>query len=158
MADNQVPFATDDISGVFYPRVKPSFGADGAATDVSYAKPMPTNSGIRSDALFVGSVSAIPIHVILSASSSSTVTIVAAQTSAKCRVVSYVLVTNATGSVTFNSSTTPLTGVMIFDVRGGVAAAFNPVGHFQSGTGQPLTITTGDCKVAGHLTYIPVSV
>ncbi len=134
------------------------FGPDGAATDVSYAKPIPTNVALRSDAIMVGSVSATPVHVILSASSSSTVTIVASQTSAKMRVLSYVLVTNATGSVTFNSSVTPLTGVMIFDSRGGLVVPFSPLGHIQTATGQPLTITTGDCKVAGHLCYVPVSV
>jgi hypothetical protein len=48
MADN-VPItagsgtniATDDIGGVQYQRVKPSFGADGFAVDVSAANPMP---------------------------------------------------------------------------------------------------------------------
>ena len=34
-------FAADDISGVFYPRTKISFGADGSATDVSSAAPFP---------------------------------------------------------------------------------------------------------------------
>ncbi len=33
--------ATDDISGVKYQRVKPAFGADGTATDVSASNPMP---------------------------------------------------------------------------------------------------------------------
>jgi hypothetical protein len=34
--------ASDDVSGVKYQRVKSCFGADGAATDVSNAAPMPT--------------------------------------------------------------------------------------------------------------------
>lgn len=34
--------ATDDIGGVKYQRVKPAFGADGSATDVSAAAPLPT--------------------------------------------------------------------------------------------------------------------
>ena len=49
MADNFVAnagsggstFAADDISSVLYPRVKVSHGADGSATDVSTASPMP---------------------------------------------------------------------------------------------------------------------
>jgi len=49
MADNFVAnagsggstFASDDISSVQYPRVKPSWGADGSATDVSTAAPLP---------------------------------------------------------------------------------------------------------------------
>ena len=48
MADNVTApvstgvFATDDIGGVHYPRTKLSVGADGAASDVSTANPMPT--------------------------------------------------------------------------------------------------------------------
>lgn len=49
MADNFVAnagsggstFASDDIGGVQYPRVKVGHGADGSATDVSTASPMP---------------------------------------------------------------------------------------------------------------------
>ena len=49
MADNFVAnagsggstFAADDIGSVLYPRVKISVGADGSATDVSSAAPMP---------------------------------------------------------------------------------------------------------------------
>ena len=35
--------ATDDVGGVQYPRVKLSVGADGSATDVSSANPIPSN-------------------------------------------------------------------------------------------------------------------
>lgn len=49
MADNFIAnagsggstFASDDIGGIQYPRVKIGHGADGAATDVSTASPMP---------------------------------------------------------------------------------------------------------------------
>ena len=34
--------AADDIGGVLYQRIKPAFGEDGAATDVSLTNPMPT--------------------------------------------------------------------------------------------------------------------
>lgn len=52
MADNFVAnagsggstFAADDISSVLYPRVKISAGADGSATDVSSAAPLPVQS------------------------------------------------------------------------------------------------------------------
>jgi hypothetical protein len=159
MADNTVTtFATDDIGGTHYPRVKISEGPDGAATDVSQANPLPAQVGLRTDVLYVGSVSALPIMILLSASSSSTVTLQAAQASARMRVLSYVLNAKATTSVQFGSSTTPLTGMMEFDKYGGAAAGFNPVGHFQTATGQPLTIITGAGAVAGHVTIVPVSV
>ena len=158
MADNQVPFATDDIGGVFYPRVKISEGPDGAATAGSQANPIPAQVGLRTDVLYVGSVSATPVMILISASASSNITLVAAQASARMRVLSYVLNAKATTSVAFNSSTTPITGVMEFDKYGGAAANFNPLGHFQTGTGQPLIIATGAGAVAGHMCYVPVSV
>lgn len=159
MADNQVPFATDDIGGVFYPRVKISHGADGAAPDdASTTKPLPVVAAQRTDVLYAGSVTCTPLFALISASSSSTITIQAAQTSAKMRVLSYVVNAKATTSVDFRSSTTPLTGMMEFDKYGGVAAAFCPVGHFETTVGQPLIITTGAGAVAGHIVYVPVSV
>lgn len=158
MTDNTISsFATDDIGGVHYQRTKLSIGADGAATDLSYSKPAPINAGLRTDVIYVGSVSASPVFLLLSASSSSTVTIVAAQASARMRVLSYVMASNISTSVTFNSSVTPLTGVMILN-KHGFEASFSPLGHFQTGVGQPLTITTGDGKIGGHLVYVPVSV
>ena len=48
MADNIVvtpgtgaTIAADDVSGVLFQRIKPAFGADGSATDVSSANPLP---------------------------------------------------------------------------------------------------------------------
>lgn len=38
--------ATDDIGGIHYPRTKLSFGADGSATDVSSAAPLPVTGTI----------------------------------------------------------------------------------------------------------------
>jgi hypothetical protein len=158
MADNAVPFATDDIGGVLHPRVKLEHGPDGEAADTSQANPLPVQAGIRTDVLYAGSVSCLPLFAIISASSSSTITIQTAQASARMRVLSYVLNAKATTSVDFRSSTTPLTGMMEFDKYGGAAAAFCPVGHFQTATGQPLIITTGAGAVAGHIVYVPVSV
>ncbi len=38
---NGVLFASDDVGGIQYPRTKMSIGADGSATDVSSANPLP---------------------------------------------------------------------------------------------------------------------
>lgn len=38
------PVATDDIAGVHYQRIKVTFGADGSATDVSGANPLPVTA------------------------------------------------------------------------------------------------------------------
>lgn len=44
--------AADDISGVLYQRVKPTWGEDGAATDVSAAAPLPV-AALRAEDLLV---------------------------------------------------------------------------------------------------------
>jgi hypothetical protein len=48
MADNvnynptgSTPIASDDVGGVQYQRIKPAFGVDGSATDVSLINPLP---------------------------------------------------------------------------------------------------------------------
>ena len=42
-AGSGTTIAADDVSGVLYQRVKPAFGADGSATDVSSANPLPVS-------------------------------------------------------------------------------------------------------------------
>jgi hypothetical protein len=158
MTDNVAPYATDDIGGVFHPRVKLEIGADGTANDVSYSEPIPVNAAQRTDVIYVGSTSAAPIFAIISASASSTITIQAAQASARMRVLSYVITSKAATSVDFRSSTTPITGMMTLDTNDVIASGLNQYGHFQTTTGQPLIITTGAGAVAGHITYVAVSV
>ena len=41
--------AADDIGGVLYQRIKPTFGADGSAVDVSSANPMPVADATAED-------------------------------------------------------------------------------------------------------------
>jgi hypothetical protein len=47
-------FATDDIGGVHHTRVKIEHGADGSATDVSTASPLPVGGGVAHDAADAG--------------------------------------------------------------------------------------------------------
>jgi hypothetical protein len=42
--------AADEIGGVLYQRVKPTFGVDGAATDVSSLNPLPVSIGVSDSA------------------------------------------------------------------------------------------------------------
>lgn len=48
--------AADEIGGVVYQRVKATFGADGTATDVSAADPLPVEQTSKATALNPGSV------------------------------------------------------------------------------------------------------
>lgn len=155
MADNAVPWAFDDIDGEIHPRVKPEHGPNGAATDVSQTSPLPVHMVQRTDAVYVGSLSTTPVHVLVSASSSTTSTIVAAQSSARVRVIDYVLNAHATTSVSFGSSTTPITGTLV--IERAAVSGLNPFGHFESGVNQPLTIINGGGGVRGHLVCLYVS-
>ena len=153
MADNP-SFAADDIGGVLYPRAKMVHGADGSGTDASYNAPLPTTNQQEIALMRVAGVTAAPIFALISASSSATATIAPAVTSAKLRVLQYLVVSEATTTVSFKSSTTALTGNMIFD-KGGQAAC--NYGLFETAVGQPLLITTGDKKLGGHCVYVEVS-
>lgn len=61
--------ATDDIGGVKHQRVKVEFGADGSATDVSPASPLPVRE--YSDTTAVTSVSASATSVTLKAANTA---------------------------------------------------------------------------------------
>jgi hypothetical protein len=67
-----VTFASDDIAGVHFPRVKLTTGADGTAADVSAAAPMPTAA--------IGAATGTPANVAASATS---VTVLAANAARK---------------------------------------------------------------------------
>lgn len=110
MADNKAvtpgvgaTFATDEIGGVDYPRIKNTWGADGTATDVSAANPMPV---VQTGTHNIGTVTTV-----------TTVSAVTALTNALPAG------TNAIGKLAAN------TGVDIGDVDiltiAGVAPAFN---------------------------------
>lgn len=153
MADNP-SFAADDIGGILYPRAKMVHGADGSGTDASYNAPLPVTNQQEIALVRVSGVTAAPKFAKISASSSTTTTLVAAVTSAKLRVLQYTLVSNATCTTSFNSSTTGLTGTMIFDKGANAGCDY---GLFETGVGQPLTVTVGDSAVGGHLVYVEVS-
>lgn len=86
-------------------------------------------------------------------------TIVAAVSSKKIRVLSYVLVAVTKTAVKFQSHTTPtdLTGAMTLGTTGdsgGVSSGFNPAGHFETLVGEALDLALGtSVQVSGHLTY-----
>lgn len=87
-------------------------------------------------------------------SGAGTDTLVAA-TSKHISVVGYVVVFPESGTVTFKSGTTAITGAMSFAANGGAAAAGTehfPV--FQTAIGEALNITTTGSGAQGHLSYI----
>jgi hypothetical protein len=152
--------ASDDIgSGVQAQRIKPVWGADGTGTDTAIANPLPAQTTLEVSQMSSLGTIATPQFAVINVSSSGDNTIVALVTSKVIRVLSYVIVADAAVAVKFTSGAagTALTGAMALSANGGVAAPFNPVGHFQTGAGVALILNlSGAFGVRGHVTYIAV--
>ena len=137
MADNLqvtegsgITVASDDVGGVQYQRVKVERGQDGKAT---------------SD----------PKYASISASSSGDNAIVAAVTSKKIRVLSYVLTASAAVNAKWRSATTDKSGLLYLDAKGGVAAAENHGGLLETASGEALNLNLSSAvAVGGHVSYV----
>lgn len=159
-AGSGTTIATDDIgSGVQVQRIKPVWGVDGTGTDTSVANPIPSQTTLEvSQVSSLGTI-ATPQFAVINVSSSGDTTIVALVSSKVIRVLSYVLVADGAVAAKFTSGAagTALTGAMSLAANGGVAAPFNPVGHFQTASGVALVLNLGAAVGArGHLTYVSV--
>lgn len=166
MADNLTLPATssvvaaDDISSVFYQRIKISWGADGTVNETQVSQPLPTQSTLESSQASNLGTLVTPKYALINTSSSGDTTLIAAVTSKKIRVVSYTLVCSGTVGIKFQSGTagTALTGVMEFTAQTGAAAGFNPFGHFESASGVLLALNlSAAVAVRGHLTYLEIA-
>lgn len=167
MADNFVAnagsggstFASDDISSVQYPRVKPSWGADGSATDTSVAAPMPVQASIESNQMTAGGTIVTPKYAVIDAATSGDNTLVSAVTSKKVRVLSLLLVASGTVNVRFESGAggTALTGQMNLVANTGFVLPYNPAGWFETASNTLLNLElSAATSVDGVLTYIEV--
>lgn len=167
MADNFVAnagsggstFASDDISSVQYPRVKPSWGADGAAVDTSVAAPMPVQTSIESNQMFISGTAVTPKYAALALSSSGNTTVIAAVTSKKIRVLALSMIANGTVNIKFQTGTggTDLTGLYYLLANTGAVLPFNPVGWFESASGVLLNANlSAAIAIGGSITYIEV--
>jgi hypothetical protein len=152
-------FASDDIGGVHYSRVKPSWGADGSATDTSVAAPMPVQASLESNQMTAGGTVVTPKFAVISASSSGNNTLVAAVASKKIRVLACVVQCNAAVNVKFQSGAggTDLTGLFYNAANTGFSMSYNPAGWFETTSNTLLNLNlSGAVAVGGCLTYIEV--
>lgn len=167
MADNFVAnagsggstFASDDIASVQYPRVKPSWGADGTATDTSVAAPMPVQTSVESNQMTAGGTVVTPKFATIAASSSGNNTLIAAVTSKKIRVLAVAFMSNGTVNAKFQSgaSGTDLTGLFYMVANTGAALPYNPAGWFETGSNTLLNLNlSAAIAVGGCITYIEV--
>ena len=159
-AGSGTTIATDDIgSGVQVQRIKPVWGADGTGTDTQVSQPLPAQTTLEVSQMSSLGTIATPQFAVINTSASGDTTIVALVSSKVIRVLSYVIVADAAVAAKFTSGAagTALTGAMSLSANGGIAAPFNPVGHFQTGSGVALVLNLGAAVGArGHLTYIAV--
>jgi hypothetical protein len=167
MADNFVAnagsggstFASDDIAGTHYPRVKPSWGADGSATDASVAAPLPVQSSIESGQMTVAGAVVTPKFGVIDAATSGDNTLLAAVSGKKIRVLALFLVAAGAVNVRFESGAggTALTGQMNLVANTGFVLPYNPAGWFETGSNTLLNLELSAAQsVDGSFTYIEV--
>lgn len=167
MADNFVAnagsggstFAADDIGGVLYPRVKVTFGTDGASSDVGTGAPMPVSNFAESNQLTVAGTPVTVKFAAIDAATSGDNTLVSAVTSKKIRVLSVFLVSAGTVNVRFESGAggTALTGQMNLIANTGFVLPYNPAGWFETASNTLLNLElSAAVSVDGSLTYIEV--
>jgi hypothetical protein len=103
-----------------------------------------------------GAVSLTPRFATIALSASGD--LVAAVTSKKIRVLSYNLVVAGATTVKFQSNAaTDLTGVKTLAANDGLVVGFSPVGHFETVSGEKLSLALGTGVVTGgELTYVEV--
>jgi len=150
--------AADDIgSGVLVQRVKPVWGADGTGTDTQVAQPLPVQTTIESTQMSNAGTIVTPKFASISVAGSGDNSIVAAVTSKKIRVLSYVIVADAAVAAKFRNGTTDVMGAASLSANGGIAAPFNPAGHFETSITTALNLNLASAVgVRGHLTYVEI--
>jgi hypothetical protein len=167
MADNFIAnpgsggstFAADDISSVLYPRLKPSWGADGSAVDTSVAAPLPTQNTLESNQMSTAGTIVTPKFAAISASSSGNNTLVSAVASKKIRVLALWLTANGSVNAKFQDGAggTDKTGLAYLVVNTGMVLPFNPAGWFETTANTLLNLNlSASVAVGGSLTYIEV--
>lgn len=109
-----------------------------------------------SAAMKLGATSATPkFAAISSTGSGDTLALVSGK---KIRVLSLFLLVAGATTVKFQSgATTDKTGAMSFPANGGISLPFNPIGHFETASGEKLNHVLGSSVgIAGGFTYIEV--
>lgn len=114
-------------------------------------------AALQSDALMNGLTVMTPKFASITASASGDTAVVAGVGAKKIRVVSYVLTANGAVNAKFRSGTSDISGLEYLAANGGVAAPYNPHGHFETAVATALNINlSGAVAVGGHLTYVEV--
>ncbi len=148
---------TDEVGGIHTQRVKITHGVDGTVTDASAGDPLPVTAppasrtthsigvSLQTDALMSNLTALTPkffSETVVAADTDEE--LVALVASKKIRVLALVVQCGATATdVTFESSTTTRKHKVPAGANGGQVLPFNPVGWFETASGESLTCTTG---------------
>lgn len=109
--------------------------------------------------VYSGTTALTPKFVTIVASSSGVTNVLALVAAKKLRVLALQLVANAAVNVKWQSHVTPtdITGLAYLAANGGYVLPFNPVGWFQTISGEALDINlSGAVAVGGSLCYVEV--
>jgi len=157
---------TSGDTGVFALSVYRSTPTQAAGTTADYSALITdqngrlyVNSAIDSSAMSAAGAALTPKFAAIAASSSGNNTLVAAVTSNKIRVLALYLVSAGTTTVKFQSAAggTDLTGASALVANTGFVLPYNPVGWFQTVSGELLNLVlSGAISVAGGLTYVEI--
>lgn len=152
-------FASDDVGGVHYSRVKPAWGADGSATDASVAAPLPVQTSAESSQMTASGTVVTPKFAVIDAAAAGDNTLVAAVAGKKIRVLALFVVAAGTVNVRLESgaSGTALTGQMNLIANTGFVLPYNPAGWCETGSAALLNLElSAAVSVDGALVYIEV--
>lgn len=99
-----------------------------------------------------------PKFAVISESSSGSQEIVAAVANKRIRVLSYVIISNGTLNVKWQSGSNDISGLLYLVSNTGASSGYHPKGHFQTSQGEALNLNlSGSVAIGGHISYIEVN-
>lgn len=133
------------------------------AVPVSFGAGSSIINGQQTNVIYNGTTALTPKFALANVAQSQTDSVVVAAVSAKkIRVLSWILFGGATATgVTFNSKPagagTAISPLFALGANNGAGMGFSPVGHFETGAGEGLSVTTGAGGTTGiQVTYVEV--
>jgi hypothetical protein len=138
-----------------------SLSAPGQAVAASSASVvLASNYGVplESNSIFAGTTALTPQFKVISCSSSGNNEIVALVSAKKIRVLQWIVTASAAVNFKWRTASTDISGLFYAAAAGGGAGgAFNPLGHFQTASGEALNLNlSGATAVGGCLVYVEV--
>lgn len=155
--------AADEVAGAKFQRVKIAWGADGTAGETTTSNPLPVGAVADTSAITNAGASLTPKYALANVAASTTDgSVVSAVTSKKIRVLAIAVLAGSTATnITFNTKPggagSAKSCLFANGANGGVVLPFNPVGWFETNSGEGLSATTGAGSTTGiQVTYVEV--